>query len=65
VYIYATRKLVISVHIDNIRYYAALQDLINRFLKDLSEAFAITTDTADALYLGMHINYNSETIKIY
>jgi hypothetical protein len=65
VYIYATRKLVISVHVNDIRYYLALQDLINRFLKDLSKAFAITIDTADALYLGMHIYYNGEAIKIY
>jgi hypothetical protein len=55
VYIHTTQNLILSVHIDDIRIYAANQHSIDNFLNQLSQAFAITSKDPDALYLGMHI----------
>jgi hypothetical protein len=65
VYIHTTKQLIISVHVDDIRIYAATQDIIDHFRDDLSDAFTITSEDPDALYLGMHIEHTPGTVKIH
>jgi hypothetical protein len=64
VYIH-TRPLIISVHVDDIRIYAADQSTIDVFRDELSQAFAIASEDPDALYLGMHIEQGPDSIKIH
>jgi hypothetical protein len=65
VYIHTTQNLILSVHVDDIRIYAANQHTIDNFLNQLSQAFAITSEDPDALYLGMHIEQGPDSIKIH
>jgi ribonuclease HI len=67
VYIHAKKQLIISVHVDDIRIYAANQQLIDEFREELSDTFTITSEDPDALYLGMHIEHDHGhgTIKIH
>jgi len=65
IYIYTTKALIISVHVDNIRMYAASHTLIYDFRKELSKLFTIISEDPDALYLSMHIEHAQGTIKIY
>jgi hypothetical protein len=65
VYISTTKLLIISVHVDDIRMYAATDGIIEAFRQKLSEAFTITSEDPDALYLGMHIEQTQNTIKIH
>jgi hypothetical protein len=65
IYIHNRKALIISVHVDDIRIYAANDQIIVEFRNDLSDKFAITSEDPDALYLGMHIEHTQDTIKIY
>jgi hypothetical protein len=65
VYTHITDSIIILVHVDDIRIYAPNDDTINRFKAQLAEAFVITSEDPDALYLGMHIKHVHDTIKIY
>ena len=65
IYIYTTKALIISVHVNNIRMYAASYTLIYNFREELSKLFTITSKDPNALYLSMHIKHAQGTIKIY
>ena len=65
IYIYTTKALIISVHINNICMYAASYTLIYDFREELSKLFTITSEDSNALYLSMHIKHTQSTIKIY
>jgi hypothetical protein len=65
IYIHNRKALIISVHVDDIRIYAANDQIIVEFRNNLSDKFAITSKDPDALYLGMHIEHTQGTIKIH
>jgi hypothetical protein len=65
IYIHTQRALIISVHVDDIQIYALNRDIIATFKAELSEAFTITTPNPNALYLGMHIKQDNNSITIH
>lgn len=65
VFIHKIDQIIISVHVDDIRIYAATNLLVDKFKFELSQIFAITSEDPEALYLGIHIEQSKDSIKIH